>query len=78
MKNLSPIEIRALYGFASNQEAVVFGARVVNKPTQVVKHRVPTLDDYGTKEYNEYHDRKNKLRETPATPEIRSQVTEIL
>jgi hypothetical protein len=77
MKTLTRTEIRSLYGFAPNQEAIVFGARVVNKPTQVIKHRAPTLDDYGTKEYNDYHDRQNKLRETPATPVLESQVTEL-
>jgi hypothetical protein len=66
MKNLSQTEIRALYGFAPNQEVIAFGRAVKNKPTQVVKHREPTLDDYGTKEYDEFHDRQNKLRETPA------------
>jgi hypothetical protein len=78
MKTLSQTEIRALYGFAPNQEVIAFGRAVVNKPPKIVKHRTPTLDDYGTAEYNDHCDRRNKLRETPAVTVLESQVTELI
>jgi hypothetical protein len=77
MKALTQTEIRALYGFAPNQEVIAFGRAVVNKPPRIIKHRAPTLDDYGTKEYNDHSDRQNKLRETPAVTVLESQVTEL-
>jgi hypothetical protein len=75
---LTKAQIRSLYGVTDpKSEVVAFGARLVNKPTHVLKHRAPTLDDFGTSEYNDRYDRQNKLRETPAAPEIRSDVTEL-
>jgi hypothetical protein len=77
MATLTTSEIRKLYGFKANQEVVAFGRNIKLKPTQVVKHREPTLDDYGTREYNDHYDRRNKHRPTPAAPVLESQVSEL-
>ena len=74
---LSKEQIRALYGFKPNEEAVAFGARI--------KHSVPNpkrlkLEDLepGSKEHTEFWGRVYKLRRTREQPVIESEVQEIL
>jgi hypothetical protein len=62
---LTKEQICALYRAKNYEELVAFGARVVNKPARIVKHRTLTLDDYGTPEFEAH---QNSLLKTPSKP----------
>jgi hypothetical protein len=82
MKALTQTEIRALYGFAPNQEVIAFGRSIKLKPTHVARQRCvePTdfqcmADFWRAKEEQDAERARREARR--ATPELRSEVQEL-
>jgi hypothetical protein len=73
---LSKEQIRVLYGTKNNEELVAFG-RSIKHAIPVAKLRRFTLDDFGTPEFEAYHDRLLKTPSKPAARVIESEVQEL-
>jgi hypothetical protein len=73
---LTKDQICALYGAKNNEELVAYG-RVIKHTEPVAKLRRFTLDDFGTPEFEAYHDRLLKTPSKPAARVIESEVQEL-